>query len=101
MHRLGIAKRGAELCSNSERYPNVWRNQRARAAESLRRNADHVIRLAVDLKRAPDEIVASAHPFPKSIARDHHRDIGVRPRFLGAVKSSQKRFTYNQREQLF
>src|SRR5207302_10438414 len=86
VHRLGIAKGRAKLRTDSERYPDIGRNECARATESLRRDPNHGIRLAVNLKRAADKIVASALAFPKPIARNNHRDVRVRSAFFSVIE---------------
>ena len=98
VHRLGIAKGRAKLRTDSERHPDIGRNECARATESLRCDSDHAIRLAVDLKRAADKIVASALALPKSVARDNRRDVGVRPAFFGVIEPSAKRLHPHQRK---
>ena len=86
MHCFGIAKGGTELWANANRHPDVRRDEYVCATESFRGDANYGVRLAVDLKGAADKIIAAALAFPKSVARDYDRDVGVRFAFFGAIK---------------
>src|SRR5205809_181098 len=86
---------------HSEWKPNIGGDQRARAAKSIRGDADHSVRLTVDVKIAADKILAPAHPFPESIARHYNGNVCIRPRFFSTVKAAAKRFHTHHREEIF
>src|SRR6516162_3733579 len=101
MHRLGIAECGAELRTNTDRYPQIRRDENVRTAKSVGRDPDHGVGLSVNLKRAADEIVAATLAFPKSVAGDHDCDIRVRFTFFGGVKATPERLDTHHREIVF
>jgi hypothetical protein len=49
VRRFCIAEGRTKLRTNAKRQPDIRRDQRVRAAKSIRRDADHGIRLGVDL----------------------------------------------------
>src|SRR5437764_1370843 len=57
--------------------------------------------LAIDLKSASDEIVTATHPFPKSVTRNHHRDVRFRLAFFSVVKPAPIRLGAHHREIIF
>ena len=101
MHRFGIAERRAKLRAHSERHPNVGRDQCTRAAESIGRDPDDGVWLAIHLQRAADKIGAAAHSFPKSVARDDDRNVRVRFALLGVIKPASKRFRSRHVKKVF
>src|SRR3954451_12364185 len=93
-------KGGAELRMIAERQPNVRGDQRIRA-ESVLSNTDNGVGLAVNVKRAADEIGARAHSLPETVAGDHHVNVSVGFAFVGVVKASAKWLRSHQREIIF
>ena len=91
MRRFGVTESRTELRTNADRHPDIGRDQRARAAESIRRDADDGVGLPVDVKSAADEIAAAAVAFPKAVACHHHSHIRIWFTFLGVVKPAAKR----------
>src|SRR5262252_850067 len=98
---LGIAKHRTKLRVNAEWQPDIWRDHRAHAAESVWRDADHRVGLPVDLKLAPDKILSSTHPFPERVARYNHWYVRVRPAFLCIIKTAADRAHAHEREKIF
>ncbi len=98
---FGIGKRGAELRMHSERKPDIGRDQRAHSTESIRRDTDDRVRLAVDQEITSDEIGAAAHFFPKRIAYHHHRYICVRPALFRVVESPGHGLHTHKRKEIF
>ena len=100
MQTLRITKCGPKLRTHAEWEPDIWGDQRAYAAESIRRDADYSVRLPVNLKFATDEIAATTHPFPETVARYNHGYVGVWPAFLCIVKPTDHRAHAHEREKI-
>src|SRR4029453_14727271 len=98
---FGVGKHGAEMRVDSERQPDIGRNERAHTAESIGSDTDHGIRLAIDLEIAADEIVPASPPVPKSISNYYHRYVRVRPTFVGRIKTALRRLHTHEREEIF
>src|SRR5262249_48199811 len=78
--------------------PDIRRNQCARAAKSVRRDADDRVRLPVDVKRAAYKIIVAAVAFPKTVACDDNSHVRIRFAFLGGIKPAAKRLHTHHRE---
>jgi len=68
--QMRIDSESSKVEPSCERTPSAARYQArsTRCAQNPLANADHGIRLAVDLERAADENIASAMPLPESVA---------------------------------
>src|SRR5207253_7202979 len=86
---------------NADGHPDIRRDQYVGAAKSISGDADHGVRLAVDLKRAADKIVPPAHSFPKTVAGDYHCDVRVRFTFFRGIKPAAIRFRSHHRKIVF
>src|SRR5207247_9253485 len=71
------------------------------AAESVRRDADHGVRLPVDVKRAADKIAAAAVAFPKPVACHYYSHVRIRFAFVGVIKPAAKRLHAHHWEIIF
>src|SRR5262245_541447 len=101
LHSLRITQHRTKVRVNAEGQPDIWRDHRAHAAESIRRDTDHRVGLPVDLKLAPDKILSATHPFPERVARYNHWHVRVRSAFLCSVKTADDRAHAHQREKIF
>src|SRR5436190_17073225 len=86
---------------NAERQPDIRRDERAHTTKSIWSDADHGVRLPIDLEIAADKIVATAHPFPKRITGHNHGHVRVRSAFLGVVKPAAQWLHAHEREEIF
>lgn len=87
-----VRKCRSDLCVQSERYPKFRRHQRTNAAKTFRRDSDDGIRLPIHAHAAPDKVRAASHALPKSVTRDHHWNICVRPAFLLCIETAEGGF---------
>ena len=98
MRRFCVAEGRPELPPNPERHPDIRCDEHIGAAESIRRDANDCIRLAVNLQRAADKIATATHAFPESIARYYDWNICVRSALLRRVKAAAPCLHAHERE---
>ena len=98
VRRFRIAESRTKLRTNAERHPDVRRDQRVCAAESVRRDTDDSIGLSVNLKCATDKIIAATVALPKAVACHHDSDVRVWFTFLSSIEPAPKRLHAHHRE---